>query len=164
MDEREVEPCAPPKSESAETTFAEDSGDREFLKTWLLRHAERVGYSLRRRHLAGRTVTLKIKYADFRQLTRQVTLPSRTSSTETIYRTACRLLDALTLTDKVRLIGLGVSGFSGDGPHQLFLAVREDPRQTEERRGKLDETLDALRDRYGRDTVVRGRLFSSPPG
>jgi DNA polymerase-4 len=163
VDRREVEPYTPPKSESAETTFEEDSDDREFLQTWLLRHAERVGLSLRRQNLAGRTVTIKIKYADFRQHTRQVTLPMRTSSTETIYETACGLLAALSLEGKVRLIGLGVSGFGGDGPRRLSLLARDDPRQAEEQRVRLDGALDELRSRYGSDAVVRGRLFLPRP-
>jgi DNA polymerase-4 len=165
VDRRGVEPCAPPKSESAETMFEEDSDDREFLKTWLLRHAERVGHSLRVQGLSGRTITLKIKYADFRQLTRQTSLPKRTNCTETIYETACRLLAGLALEGKVRLIGLGVSGFNRDRPCQLSLIAGEG-RQTEERRGKLDEALDALRSRYGKDAILRGRLFppSSPGG
>ena len=66
-DSRPVVPFTPPKSESAETTFEVDTRDRDFLKAWLLRHAERVGRSLRKQGLAGRTVTLKIKYADFKQ-------------------------------------------------------------------------------------------------
>lgn len=162
IDPREVVPYTPPKSESAETTFETDTRDRDFLRTWLLRHAERVGRSLRRQGLAGRTITLKIKYADFKQITRQATLPARTSSTETIYEAACGLLAALSLEGKVRLIGVGVSGFDDVRPYQLSLtgkAEGPDPARAEERRGKLDGALDALRDRYGKDAVVRGKLF-----
>ena len=89
-DPREVVPWTPPKSESAESTLDVDTRDREVLRTWILRHAERVGASLRRQGLAGRTVTLKIKYADFHQITRQVTLERRICSTESIYETALR--------------------------------------------------------------------------
>lgn len=166
-DSRQVVPFTPPKSESAETTFEEDTRDRDFLRGWLLRHAERVGRSLRRRGLAGRTVTLKIKYADFRQITRQATLPARTSSTDTIYEEGCKLLAALSLEGKVRLIGLGVSGFNDARPHQLSLldaGAGLNPAQVEERRGRLDGALDALRERYGAEAVVRGRLFHTDEG
>lgn len=159
IDLREVEPWTPPKSESAEVTLDEDTRDREVLRTWLLRHAERVGTSLRRHGLAGRTVTLKIKYADFRQITRQVTLSQRVNSTETIYETARAILDGLELADRVRLIGVGVSGFEAGGPSQLSLMPEPKPEQDEKRRGRLDGAVDALRARYGRDAVVRGRLF-----
>ena len=161
IDPREVVPWTPPKSESAEVTLDEDTCDRDILRTWLLRHAERVGASLRRHGLAGRTVTLKIKYADFRQITRQVTLEQRISSTETIYETACGILAGLELADRVRLIGVGVSGFEAGGPAQLSLLPPAAPQKDEARRGKLDKAVDALRARYGREAVVRGRLFES---
>ncbi len=161
LDEREVVPWTPPKSESAEVTLDADTRDLEILRTWLLRHAERVGASLRRHGLAGRTVTLKIKYADFRQITRQVTLSHRISSTGAIYDTACGILDSLELADRVRLIGVGVSGFEASGPSQRSLMPAPEPEQDEKRRGKLDKAVDALRARYGRYAVVRGRLFES---
>ncbi|WP_418741577.1 DNA polymerase IV, partial [Desulfovibrio piger] len=97
IDPRPVVPEHEAKSESAETTFARDTRDREFLKTMLLGHAERVGASLRRHGLRGRTVTLKIKFADFRQITRSRTLPDATDSTETIYETGTALLEAQAL-------------------------------------------------------------------
>ena len=159
IDLRGVMPWTPPKSESAEVTLDEDTRDRDVLRTWLMRHAERVGASLRRHGLAGRTVTVKIKYADFRQITRQTTLAHRISSTETIYDTACTILDGVELADRVRLIGVGVSGFEEGGPSQLSLMPEPKPQCEEKRRGRLDRAVDALRERYGRDAVVRGRLF-----
>lgn len=118
IDPREVEPYTPPKSESAETTFDIDTRDIGFLKSWLFRHADRIGRTLRKQKLQGRVITLKIKYADFRIMTRRVTLDAPTSATETIYETACDLLDHMRLEEKIRLIGVGVSGFDSP-PHQL---------------------------------------------
>lgn len=160
-DAREVVPWTPPKSESAEVTLDEDTRDRECLRTWLLRHAERVGASLRRQGLAGRTVTLKIKYADFHQITRQVTLDHRICSTESIYETACAILDGLELTDRVRLVGVGVSGFEAAGPVQLSLMTEKKTEKDEGRRDRLNMAVDALRSRYGGKAVVRGRLFEA---
>lgn len=159
-DPREVVPWSPPKSESAEVTLEEDTRDRELLRTWLLRHAERVGASLRRQHLAGRTVTLKIKYADFRQITRQVTLDHRICSTEGIYETAAAILDGLELADRVRLVGVGVSGFEEGGPVQLSLMEERRPEKDEGRRDRLNTAVDALRSRYGGEAVMRGRIFA----
>ncbi len=158
-DEREVVPWAPPQSESAEVTLDADTRDREVLRTWIFRHAERVGASLREHGLAGRTVTLKIKYADFRQMTRQVTLKHRICSTEGIYETACGILDGMELLQPVRLIGVGVSGFDRNGPMQLSLLPEKENGCSEEKRGKLNTAVDALRLRYGKDAVMRGRLF-----
>ena len=160
-DPREVVPWSPPKSESAEVTLDEDTRDKEVLRTWMLRHAERVGASLRRQGLAGRTVTLKIKYADFHMITRQVTLDHRICSTESIYETACAVLDGLELTDRVRLVGVGVSGFEAEGPRQLSLMPEKEPEKDENRRNRLNRAVDALRLRYGGGAVMRGRLFEA---
>ena len=161
IDEREVEPWIPPKSESAETTFARDTRDRAFLTDWLFRHAERVGRHLRRQGLAGRVVTLKVKYADFRQVTRQRTLSEPTCATDTIFETACRLLADLNPGEPIRLIGLGVSGFDA-ALRQLCLPFAGNGHsRAEELRTRLDRTLDALAGKYGRGAVVRGRLYES---
>jgi DNA polymerase-4 len=167
QDEREVEPWTPPKSESAETTFAEDTQDRAFLTDWLFRHAERVGRHLRAQSLAGRTITLKVKYTDFRQVTRQLTLEEPTCATDTIFEAGCRLLAELNPRDLVRLIGLGVSGFDRIA-RQLSLPLADDARngrkRLEERRMKLDRALDSLAGKYGRGVVARGRLHEGEAG
>ena len=163
LDEREVEPWTPPKSESAETTFAEDTRDRAFLTDWLFRHAERVGRHLRAQNLAGRVITLKVKFADFRQVTRQISLPEPTCATDTIFETGCRLLHELNPREPIRLIGLGVSGFDAKA-RQLFLPFADaDRKRTEARRTKLDQTLDAVSGKYGRNVLVRGRLYTGKP-
>lgn len=165
-DPRGVEPTRSIKSESAECTFEQDTRDREFLMRMLLAHAERVGASLRRHGLKGRTVTLKVKFADFRQITRARTLPEATNATESIFEIGRELLHELRLPQPVRLIGLGVSGFDAP-PAQLYLPGAEhaagsragrDPA-LEARRQKLDQALDRLRERFGKEAVQRGRLF-----
>jgi DNA polymerase-4 len=160
-DPRLVVPWTPAKSESAETTLDEDTRDREILRIWLLRHAERVGAALRRHALAGRTVTLKIKYADFRQITRQVTLSQRVCSTDAIYRTACHILDTLPLENRVRLIGIAVSGFEISGPVQLSLLPPQNNDRDEKKHTDLDKAVDLLRTRYGKNAVIRGNLLAS---
>ena len=186
-DEREVVPFEPPKSESAENTFEEDTRDREFLVTWLLRQSERVGRSLRKQNLAGRTVTLKVKYADFTTVTRARTLPRKTSVTRVIFDTAVALLEELNPTAKIRLIGVGVSHFD-DGAHaakpppmrQLSLldgapdgsrngepeggegkksTAPSAPGVNLERETALDAALDAVRDKFGTHMLMRGRLM-----
>ena len=158
IDEREVETGREAKSESAEQTFSEDSLDKDFLKRRLLAHAERVGAHIRARNKSARTVTLKIKYADFRQLTRSHTLPRRICSTESIFAVACGLLDALELEAPVRLIGLGVSRFEEE-PEQLQLGFDMDSGHEEQRRERLDQALDGIRIRFGKKVLVRGCLL-----
>lgn len=170
-DEREVVPFEPPKSESAENTFEEDTNDRELLTTWLLRQSERVGRALRKQHLAGRTITLKVKYADFTSLTRARTLPGPTNLTKVIFDTAVALLEELNPKEKLRLIGVGVSHFDeGSGPaaprvQQLSLLGGEAGKTEEnvnlKRESALDAAMDAVRDKFGARMVMRGRLLES---
>jgi DNA polymerase IV len=145
------------KSVSAENTFDVDTANREILTSWLLFQSERVGRELRREGLCGRTVILKIKFNDFKQITRSRTLPEATDSDAVIFSTVVSLLSAETLHRPVRLLGVGVSHF-GREPHQLTLF--DDPDQQLRRHaGKIDATLDAIRGKFGRSAIVRGRLF-----
>lgn len=158
IDSRPVEPYTQAKSESAENTFEEDTDDKELLKTWLLRQAERVGRNQRRMGLNGRTVTLKVKFADFKNVTRSRTLPEPTSSTRVIYETAAALLDELDLPQKVRLIGVGLSQYA-QGPQQMSLPLATPDVERDEKNEKLEKAMDALRDKFGSEAIVRGRLF-----
>lgn len=160
LDPRGVEPVAAPKSESAERTFERDTLDMAILRRSLLAHAERVGEGLRRQGLAGRTVTLKIKYADFTQVTRSRTLPHGVNATQTIFEVACALLESLALKERVRLVGVGVSGFQAAAEQGVLpLGEPAEDARREERRLKLDNALDEARRRFGKRAVVRGRLF-----
>ena len=157
VDPREVVPYREPKSESAENTFAKDTCDPEELSSWLLRQAERVGKSLRAQKLSGRTITLKLKYADFDQHTRSRTLKEPTSSTREIYETALELLTESKVQRPLRLIGVGVSHF-GQANRQLSL-LPAGGELKKERDSALDSALDSLRDKFGSETIVRGKLF-----
>ncbi|WP_211239030.1 DNA polymerase IV [Desulfonatronum lacustre] len=154
IDPRPVVPESEAKSEGAENTFAEDHDDREELKRWLLDQAERVGRRLRRDGHAGRTVSLKVKFSDFKVITRAKTLREPTASTRMIFQTAAQLLDAEQLPNKVRLIGLSVSNFSNARRQlSLFPGNETDLDKT------LDTTLDAIREKFGPGAMVRGRVF-----
>jgi DNA polymerase IV len=145
------------KSVSAENTFEVDTANRETLISWLLLQSERVGRDLRQDGLYGRTVVLKIKFNDFKQITRSRTLPEATDSDAVIFSTAVSLLNAEPLHRPVRLIGVGVSHF-GREPRQLTLFDDSD-QQLRQRAGKIDAALDAIRGKFGRSAIVRGRLF-----
>ncbi len=82
------------KSISNETTFARDVADEAELKRTLCRLSESVGRRLRRAGLAGNTVRIKLRWADFTTLTRQITLPALTDRDDDIYRNAQQLLDS----------------------------------------------------------------------
>ncbi len=111
IDQREIVTYRAPKSESAENTFPHNTRNLAELEGWLRKQAARVSASLRKQGFAGRTITLKVKFADFSQITRSKSLEQRVADEETIYNTASALLQALELEQDVRLVGLGVSNF-----------------------------------------------------
>ena len=159
IDDRPIITHAEAKSESAENTFEYDTTNHEELGKWLLAQAERVGGSLRKKQIAGRTITLKIKYADFSQVTRSKTLPRATNSTRLIYETALLLLKEKSLAQPVRLVGVGVSQF---GRKEEQLSLFGNISQEDDRKDlALDTALDELRQRFGKKAVIRGKLFES---
>lgn len=145
------------KSCSAENTFHEDTTNRDILTKWLLAQSERVGSDLRRHHYKGRTVTLKVKFADFKQITRSKSLDGRTDNTAIIFETSCHLLKQLELRRAVRLIGVGVSNFEARA-RQVNLFEQEP--STQEATSELDLAVDAVRNKFGSKAVTRGALMA----
>ena len=145
------------KSLSREVTFAEDIGDMQVLRKKLLSLSEDVARRLRKRGLRGRTVKLKLRYADFTTLTRQVTLDVPTDLEQVIFDQALRLLEkAWNRRRKVRLIGVGVSKFE---PETRQLSLFEEPGEEKaEKLRRLSQAVDRIREKYG-DEAIR-RAFS----
>jgi DNA polymerase IV len=157
IDERQVVPNRDAKSISHETTFASDINDMEMLQAWIRELAEQVGWRLRRHRLRGRTVQIKVRYADFHTITRAETLTEPTNVTNEIWQTAIRLL-AERLPDRrllVRLLGVGVSNF--ENPEQTQGLLFDD--EAHGRQSRLDEATDKLRQRFGTDAVRRGSVL-----
>ncbi len=155
VDERVVEPRGGAKSVSVEQTFEQDISGTEALLSQLLRQADQVAWRLRRAGLSGRTVSLKLRFPDFRTITRAETLPSSTDVSRELYRTCCRLLDRAGVGGRpVRLLGVAVSGLQPTGaPRQMMAGDKE-------RWENLAESVDDLRVRFGRHTVEPARLRS----
>ncbi len=144
------------KSCSAENTFAEDTWDTDVLKGWILAQSREVGTHLRRLGVMGKTITLKIRFADFTSLTRSRTLASPTHSTQVIREQAMILLHGLNITKKVRLIGVGVSHFAGNTPRLPFL---HDPKM--DKLDKLDAAMDTITQRFGGSVVQAAASLES---
>ena len=88
------------------------------LTRCLLAQAEEVAAGLRKEGVKARTVVLKLKLADFKLLTRRTTFAPPTQSSQAIYQHAVRLLEDHRIVQKIRLIGLGATGFvRADDPH-----------------------------------------------
>ncbi len=114
IDPRDLELEVEPVSVSAEDTFERDVADRTVLHGEVRRLATQVSERLRGSGLSGRTVTTKLRYADFSIRTRSTTLPAAVDEAEVIGEVACSLLDR-GLRDRpgaLRLVGVGVSGLS----------------------------------------------------
>ncbi|MBI3625768.1 MAG: DNA polymerase IV [Candidatus Rokubacteria bacterium] len=156
-DERPVEPFAPPRSVGAEETFSSDHRDLERLALTLRAQAERVAGELRALGYLGKTVALKLRFSDFRTVTRRLTGEPTQEGLE-IYRRARRVLEQTPLADPVRLIGLSVSSLSSGGSAQLPLFP--DPAV---RRARLAQAVDALGRRFGDRTVIAASLLMRPP-
>lgn len=155
QDQRPVVPDQEAKSVSHETTFASDVHDGTALRAWLKELSEQVARRLRRQGLRGRTVSIKIRYADFTTVTRSQSLPVATDVTADIWRVAQEMFTARLPRQQhpVRLIGVGVSGFStiGEPCQESLFADSERERQS-----RLDEVVDAIKDRFGKEAVRRG--------
>ncbi len=112
IDDREVQPHRETKSLSAEDTFPYDLISQEEMNLELDKIAATVFDRLKRYGLKGRTVTLKIKYSDFKQVTRSLSLPSVIDDLEVLIDTARQLLAATDPEDKkTRLLGISISNF-----------------------------------------------------
>jgi DNA polymerase-4 len=163
-DPREVVPDEAAKSIGAEDTFGDDLQGAPALERELLSQAGRVGRRLRAAGVAGRVVTLKVKYADFTLLTRRVTLERPTDDDHAILAAARALLARVDVARPVRLTGISVSGFAEEaerGQLDLFGAgpapsAAEPPQAT--RRRALNAALDDLAERFGDRAVLPADL------
>jgi len=140
---------------SCETTLAEDTCDRNFLKKQLLIQSEDVGRQLREIGVKAKTVIIKIKHADFKLVTRSRTLKTPTQSTGTIFNESVKLLNAYRSAGKVRLIGVGASGFvSQNTPFQKSLFENNNASNSDW--DKVDRVVDEITRKYGRQALIRG--------
>ena len=152
-DDRPVEPFAPPKSMGAEETFERDHRDVERLCATLRGQAERVARELRAEGYAGRTVQLKLRFADFSTLTRRHTAEP-TQDGLRIYQEARALLERIALEQPVRLIGLSVSELGRASEGQLSLLGPDAAR-----RERLSRALDRLTGRFGETSIRPASLL-----
>ena len=157
IDPSEVTPYSRHKSVSSERTLSRNTSDKEVLKQYLLKQADEVARHMRKSGTRGKTITLKLKHADFRQITRSTTIGNPTQSSKTIYRCAAQLLDEYVLTQKIRLIGVGVSGFaSSDTPVQLELFDQN--TDTGKNWERVDRTVERISEKFGSDAIRRATL------
>jgi nucleotidyltransferase/DNA polymerase involved in DNA repair len=151
-DNRPVVPDWEARSISNETTFEEDTADRELMLRTIRRLSESVGRRLRVDDLRARCITLKFRYEGFETYTRQMTLDRPTQSDDEIVRSAVSLFEQFPLDRKVRLLGVGSSDLTRGAQEPSQLGLFEKPATND----ALDRTVDAIRTKFGNDSVRRG--------
>ena len=151
IDDRPVVTEHETKSISQEVTFSVDIRDDTVLEKTIREQSTEVARQLRKNNLAGKTIKLKIRWPDFTTLTRQTSLNSPTDMEDEIAKCAIELMRSVRKTNQaVRLIGVGVSGL-GQPIRQLGLWDFDS-----EKSRKLQDVLDILQDKYGKDVIKRG--------
>ncbi len=161
-DERRVVPGEPEKSIGAEETFGRDVDDAEVVLRELLRLSERTAARLREQSVAARTVSIKVRFADFATITRSRTLRLPTDTGREVYDTARQLFEALGLQRaRLRLVGVRAEGLvpAERAPRQLALGEREHGWR------EAEQAVDRAARRYGAGAVRPATLVDSPvPG
>lgn len=154
-DSRTIKPSSGSKSISKETTFSDDKSTSEQLLPILRKLAEGVSSQLKKKHIAGQTVVLKLKTSDFKSRTRSRQIPDPTQLEDRIFRTGTELLLPELDGTKFRLLGIGVSTLVPDeqaDPDDML-----DPEAN--RRADAERAIDNVREKFGSDALKFGINF-----
>ena len=162
IDHRRVTPDGEVKSLSQETTFENDISDLDAILSTALYLTEGVGFRLRDAGIKGRTVTVKIRYDDFRTITRSRSLSRRTHGTDLIWGTVKALIEEALGGEPfaVRLVGVGMSNFVDGqqeaGQADIFSVMPE--QEMDGAKGQaLDKLSDEIKNRFGKKSIRRGK-------
>ncbi len=166
IDDRKVITDSQAKSISHETTFDINLDNAETIQSVLLHLTELVSARLRHAKLKGRTVTLKVRYADFKTITRSHSIDEATDSTNQIWKIIKEMVLPKVPINKqgIRLLGVGISQFTAEEPHiadQLNLfgnSIDKNPRKN----SSIDKLTDDINERFGSNTLIRGTTVKKP--
>jgi DNA polymerase-4 len=160
-------PDRDPVSVGHEQTFGEDLAHPDDAEAELLGQAELVAARLRRKGLRARGITLKLRFSDFRTITRSATLPEATDRTDLLRDAARATFRAFSTAEgfrPLRLVGFTATRLEGgpDAPGtQLDLFAANDPEHL--RKTRLDRAADAIRARFGKDAIGHADASRLPP-
>ncbi len=155
-DERHVSPDDDTKSISAETTFDVDISDYKALERTLWQMSEKVSRRAKKNGLAGSTVTLKLKTADFKTRTRNASFQDATVLADRIFSAAQPLLKREATGTAFRLLGVGISHLRESDPTDAEPTLDERAAT----RAKAEQAVDRLREKFGKSAVERGLAFN----
>jgi len=157
IDDRQVEAPGEAKSISQQLTFARDTLDRNFLEANLHNLCQEVCQDLRSQNKRAKCIAIRLRYADFKTITRQVILKEASDVTQVVFTAAQQLLTkALAQQGKpLRLIGIRISSLVGEGKQlPMFDSGTEKPEH-------LDKAIDKIRRKYGPTAIITGNGISS---
>jgi DNA polymerase-4 len=155
-DYRDVEPEEVDKSISAAETFDSDTEDQEIVLRELLRLTEKATYRMREKDFSARTISIKVRFADFKTITRSKTVPLAISATHEVFEVVKNLFLALKLDRaRIRLVGVSLDGLEDgvDASEQLILGEREKGWR------QATAAIDKASARFGQGSVRPARLF-----
>ncbi|NQT57105.1 MAG: DNA polymerase IV, partial [Desulfobacteraceae bacterium] len=159
IDDRDVVPHQDAKSIGHEETFSQDIMDIGVAKKELLSLANKVARRMRQKETTGRTITLKVKYKDFIQITRSATLPKSTDDGTEIYLAASSLLKKTEVGRRpVRLLGISLSQLDFTGPEDQLTLFYQD--KVSKKRKSLNIALDSVQEKYGDKSIRPGTLVT----
>jgi DNA polymerase-4 len=157
FDYRDVDTDHETKSVGHEFTFDSDLVELVSIRKELLELAGMVAKRLRRYQFQGRTITLKVKYHDFKQITRSSTIKGSTADSKRIFQEVLLLLKKTDAGKKpLRLLGISVGLKLASGARQQFLF---DGMQPERKRQEINRALDEIQKKYGATAILPGRLL-----
>ncbi|MCL4127357.1 UNVERIFIED_CONTAM: hypothetical protein GTU68_040041 [Idotea baltica] len=158
IDSRPVVPDRIAKNVGHETTFSRDIHDDEILAAWIVELSDQVGRRMRRNQIYGKTIQLKVRFYDFRTITRSKTIGTGTQTTQDIASTARDLLRQVreSQNDSIRLLGVSVGNLSGEAKQQQLLFGGEQTAKAK----RVDSAADAIQARFGSAAMTRGSSLS----
>lgn len=157
IDQAGVEPSRARKSISSERTLSTDIAAPEAVKKVLLAQSQTVGRTLRKKQMICQSVSIKLKFTDFTQITRSCKCPSPVSSSSAIYHHAVELFEKVKLKKKLRLIGVGVSALKDKHtPVQMLLIPDEEV--SEKQWESVDKATDSIYEKFGRNSINKASL------
>lgn len=158
IDNRKVIPDREAKSISHERTFETDITDKQELRAWTLELSELVARRLRQQSLKGRTIQLKVRFSDFRTISRSHSPAEATNATAEIWKIAAELLDAAIPEQHsgIRLLGVGVHQFERKQKVQQSLFASDTVSDSDKKQQRLDSVADEIKDKFGLASLSRG--------
>jgi len=161
IDSSPVCPIEESKSIGREMTFPENITNKDELTKIILDFSQNIGYTARKRGYAGKTVTLKVRFYDFKTIQKSGSLQHATNLDNTIFQKARELLNLITIKSPgIRLLGIKLSSLQhGQQPKQLSFAPDDNQ---EEKWDALTKSVDKIREKYGKYFIQQARFLKKP--